>query len=505
MQCSVWLPRKGRACSYQATPGSTFCTLHRNLQQRRGAGAVAPAAVPAVPAVAVPAAVVPVVQVPQPPAVPLHPVPQPAPPLQPVVQQPVRVVVPPVGQLGVAGPVQGPALVLQVPAIPPVDEDEFHNVVARLPAEFRRMPMATLHMLHQGGWLRGIVIPERPALAEHGRDVEVVGERPAAEHRPTASRPVVTQQPVSGIELTGPEPVPAEGYVHLDTPAPYVKPSANSKKVYEVTERIADHDEDGNLVLLELSEYGTRRYVNGELVEQQGQYPDDPPPISAVAVTTYTPLSAYAGPTKMCDLCFGDVPTSAFVVLSTCQKNHGFCLECTRQHILQQVANGKSDVKCAATGCASILTDEAIRMLLCGEDLDKYQMCCLRQALNSMEHVYYCTQPNCMGAAIVEPPVTQFVCPNSRCKHTYCVHCKDTWHPKRRCLANPNASEFDKIRADGEGQRCPACGYLVSKTGGCDRMLCYCGAKFCWGCGVKVTSYEHFVLRNGTFGCPKTK
>lgn len=42
-------------------------------------------------------------------------------------------------------------------------------------------------------------------------------------------------------------------------------------------------------------------------------------------------------------------------------------------------------------------------------------------------------------------------------------------------------------------KRCPACQMAISKTEGCNKMVCaYCSAAWCWRCERVVKGYEHF-------------
>ena len=43
-----------------------------------------------------------------------------------------------------------------------------------------------------------------------------------------------------------------------------------------------------------------------------------------------------------------------------------------------------------------------------------------------------------------------------------------------------------------ESRPCPACNMAISKTEGCNKMVCRCGQYFCYICGKAIDGYDHF-------------
>jgi hypothetical protein len=49
-------------------------------------------------------------------------------------------------------------------------------------------------------------------------------------------------------------------------------------------------------------------------------------------------------------------------------------------------------------------------------------------------------------------------------------------------------------------KRCPACQMAISKTEGCNKMVCaYCSAAWCWRCERVIGGYEHFRCGRGVY------
>jgi hypothetical protein len=61
-----------------------------------------------------------------------------------------------------------------------------------------------------------------------------------------------------------------------------------------------------------------------------------------------------------------------------------------------------------------------------------------------------------------------------------------------------------RLARSSKWRRCPAtgCGFMVEREHGCNYMVCRCGAKFCYACGVKYVSDKPSATnQHGTQGC----
>lgn len=108
-----------------------------------------------------------------------------------------------------------------------------------------------------------------------------------------------------------------------------------------------------------------------------------------------------------------------------------------------------------------------------------------------------------------------------RCDYSFCAACREAYHPSTRCVAQIHRLERlglqDKLNgpSDKNQQRrkqlaeeleslklilsetvpCPKCKMPVSRTQGCNHMICAnCTTHFCYRCGTDITDvgYGHF-------------
>jgi len=85
------------------------------------------------------------------------------------------------------------------------------------------------------------------------------------------------------------------------------------------------------------------------------------------------------------------------------------------------------------------------------------------------------------------------ICP---CKSNWCFGCQyeDHWPAsceayksyKHQTVSESRDVEGDVIQKYVIVKLCPSCRYPIEKFGGCDHMVCMCGATFCWRCTSRV-------------------
>ncbi|PNT61746.1 hypothetical protein BRADI_5g20120v3 [Brachypodium distachyon] len=107
-------------------------------------------------------------------------------------------------------------------------------------------------------------------------------------------------------------------------------------------------------------------------------------------------------------------------------------------------------------------------------------------------------------------------CP--KCCFVFCSLCKDPRHPGKECLtpeqklqrlqasgkmtASGMVEEMMSIKMlYGDARSCPKCKMTISKTEGCNKVVCIsCGQAFCFLCGKAIISgYGHFSKRRDLF------
>ncbi|OBZ71758.1 hypothetical protein A0H81_08175 [Grifola frondosa] len=119
----------------------------------------------------------------------------------------------------------------------------------------------------------------------------------------------------------------------------------------------------------------------------------------------------------------------------------------------------------------------------------------------------YCKTPDCSEIYRVAPSTSQ-QCPS--CLTSFCAACHEEGHDGRTCeewRVHRSPAEQERLlaewaRAQGAGVRgCPACGCMIEKNGGCNRMSCRCGAHLCWVCAgafkSEAETYAHLGKAHG--------
>merc|ERR1719464_1203808 len=86
-----------------------------------------------------------------------------------------------------------------------------------------------------------------------------------------------------------------------------------------------------------------------------------------------------------------------------------------------------------------------------------------------------CRRPGCRGLGYLGSDTVM------------CFLCEEQWTPEQRTpeqLASSTTSSHDGdlgvLLSSGAIKRCPRCGVIVQKNGGCDHMTCRCRHEFWW-------------------------
>lgn len=140
-------------------------------------------------------------------------------------------------------------------------------------------------------------------------------------------------------------------------------------------------------------------------------------------------------------------------------------------------------------------------------------MLTLEKALDLMSDVVHC--PRCSIGCLGDEDYNA-QCP--KCCFVFCSLCKDPRHPGKECLtpeqklqrlqasgkmtASGMVEEMMSIKMlYGDARSCPKCKMTISKTEGCNKVVCIsCGQAFCFLCGKAIISgYGHFSKRRDLF------
>jgi hypothetical protein len=132
---------------------------------------------------------------------------------------------------------------------------------------------------------------------------------------------------------------------------------------------------------------------------------------------------------RQCDICLDDFPSPLLVKLASCRQ-HPVCAPCARLYVDSQLGDGKLHVPCPGAGCGVLLSNLALT------------------AHGSAD-------------ALVQQ------------------HRRLAARHKDRLTTETDPGFLDFCRYGG-ARRCPGCGVLIWRSGGCDHMRCVCGYAFDW-------------------------
>jgi hypothetical protein len=168
--------------------------------------------------------------------------------------------------------------------------------------------------------------------------------------------------------------------------------------------------------------------------------------------------------------------------------SHKYCRDCLRQYVESRVNDNRvKDIRCPEPGCTHILGHHEIRHVLSKELFQRFDFLLFKKSLESDPNCRFCPRPGCGAAMIGDKSRPMLICPEKKCRFTFCFNCREEWHHDATCeeyqqwkVENSEADQRFTRWATEHTKPCPKCGV---KNGGCNHITHEdCGHEFCWMC-----------------------
>ncbi|XP_021850845.1 probable E3 ubiquitin-protein ligase ARI2 [Spinacia oleracea] len=209
---------------------------------------------------------------------------------------------------------------------------------------------------------------------------------------------------------------------------------------------------------------------------------------AGVTVVEHDALSSGLSSTLVCTICIEDVPCNETTQMDC---GHTFCNNCWTEYFIVKINDGMSRViRCMEYQCNDICNEGIVRNLVRKrkpELAEKFDRFLLESYIEDNKMVKWCPSiPHCGNAIrIKDDAVCEVEC---TCGKQFCFRCLSEIHSPCSCLMwelwnkkcnKTNTSKWITVNT----KRCPSCGKLVEKIGGCRTVHCFCGSIICWVCG----------------------
>jgi len=217
-----------------------------------------------------------------------------------------------------------------------------------------------------------------------------------------------------------------------------------------------------------------------------------------------------------CLICWEIVEAGSGIVLGSC--SHFICKFCFVGWVDESLATGNPHITCVKPTCKKEVTQTELRGALGAERFAKLERRALEHCVSTDPSLRLCPSADCKfvvawtddgkcGAPKLDCPL---------CKRQHCLLCcSSPYHAGQTCIEFKQAKTeqelkqkvLDQSKQDEAAtaallssfRMCPKCRTPIIKSNGCEKLMCRCGARFCYVCLSPNAQCEHTPASHGFF------
>lgn len=124
------------------------------------------------------------------------------------------------------------------------------------------------------------------------------------------------------------------------------------------------------------------------------------------------------------------------------------------------------------TSCEQELHLNEVKQLVPPDVFDRFDRFLIKHTLENMGDVQWCPKIGCENPMIADHGALMLVCPNEKCKFTFCKRCQEEWHADVTCeeyqqwkIENNEAEARYQQWVKKHARKCPKCPAMIEKNG----------------------------------------